>query len=182
MSIQIYKPNKSNTGFGFSFSMGIDKKSQEPVLFVNGIAQYSWNNGVGTFHQNSENPDKTISVKFNEFECGAIIACMKGRYEWSTFHQNKENKTTIKFTPWDKSVKIQKFNPSKKTYDESTQVIPAFGMTITKNGNQTFKLSLEPGECECISSFLKVLLSKLYNKRISKIPQKQTEEIDPFDD
>ena len=138
MSIQIYKPNKSNTGFGFSFSMGIDKKSQEPVLFVNGIAQYSWNNGVGTFHQNSENPDKTISVKFNEFECGAIIACMKGRYEWSTFHQNKENKTTIKFTPWDKSVKIQKFNPSKKTYDESTQVIPAFGMTITKNGNQTF--------------------------------------------
>lgn len=182
MSIQIYKPNKSNTGFGFSFSMGIDKKSQEPVLFVNGIAQYSWNNGVGTFQKNSENPDKTISVKFNEFECGAIIACMNGRYEWNTFHQNKENKTTIKFTPWDKSVKIQKFNPSKKTYDESTQVVPAFGMTITKNGNQTFKLSLEPGECECISSFLKVLLSKIYNHRINKVPQKQSEDIDPFDD
>ncbi len=77
MSIQIYKPNKNNTGFGFSFSAGVDKKTNEPVLFVNAISQYSWNNGSGTFQGNSNNPDKTITVKFNEFECGAIINSIK---------------------------------------------------------------------------------------------------------
>ena len=33
MSLQIYKPNKSNTGSAFSFSMGYDKKTNEPTLF-----------------------------------------------------------------------------------------------------------------------------------------------------
>ena len=39
MSLQIYKPNKSNNGFAFSFSMGDDRKSGEPVLYVSAIAQ-----------------------------------------------------------------------------------------------------------------------------------------------
>ena len=181
MSIQIYKPTKDNTGFGFSFSMGIDKKTDEPVLFVNGIAQYSWNNGVGSFQKNSEDPNKNVALKFNEFECGSIISCIKNRFEWNTFHQNKENKTTIKFTPWDRSVKIQKFNPKTKNYDETYQTIPSFGMTIVKNGNQTFKLSLDPGESECIVKFLDFLLSKIYIHR-SKKKEKLYSDIEPFDE
>ena len=177
MSIQIYKPNKDNTGFGFSFSLGKDKKSNEPVMFVNAIAQYSWNDGAGSFQKNSENPDKNISVKFNEFECGAIISCIKDRYEWNTFHQSKDNKTTIRLTPWDKPVTVQKFNPQTKSYESTKQKVPAFGMTMTKNGNQTFKISLDPGECECIARFLELLLAKLYSHRINK-NSKYTE---PFD-
>jgi hypothetical protein len=50
-------------------------------------------------------------------------------------------------------------------------------MTMTKNGNQTFKISLDPGECECIIRFLELLLAKLYSHRINK-NSKYTE---PFD-
>lgn len=168
MSIQIYKPNKNNSGFGFSFSVGNDKKSGEPVLFVNGIAQYSWNNGSGTFQGNSNNPEKTVTVKFNEFECGAIINSMKNRYEWSTFHKSATNQTTIKLTPWDKQSKIKTYNAKTKEFQETQQTIPAFGFTISKSGGTTFKLSLEPGEAECISSFLQMLLLKIYNHRFKK--------------
>lgn len=169
MSIQIYKPNKSNTGFGFSFSQGSDKKSGEPVLFVNAIAQYSWNNGSGTFQGNSNNPEKTVTVKFNEFECGSIINCLQRRYEWSTFHQSGENKTTIKFTPWDKNVTIKNYNASSKELEEKKQKVPAFGMTISKSGGNSFKLSLEPGECECLITFLKLLVENIYEHRLSKL-------------
>ena len=72
MSIQIYKPNKSNTGFAFNFSMGVDKRSLEPVLFVSAIAQHSWDSKkrIGSFSESKNNPEKNINLKFNEFECG----------------------------------------------------------------------------------------------------------------
>ena len=42
MSIQIYKPNKNNTGFAFSFYIAENQKTQNPTLFLNAIAQHSW--------------------------------------------------------------------------------------------------------------------------------------------
>ena len=75
MNIQIYKPNKSNTGFGFSFSAGDDKK-RELVLFVNGIAQYSWNNGSGTFQGNSNNPEN-LSAKFMNLSVVQLLIAWK---------------------------------------------------------------------------------------------------------
>ena len=65
MSIQIYKPNKSNNGFAFNFSMGIDKRSSEPVLFVSAIAQHSWDSKkrIGSFSENKNNPEKNINLK-----------------------------------------------------------------------------------------------------------------------
>jgi len=168
MSIQIYKPNKNNTGFGFSFSIGRDKKSGEPVLFTNAIAQYSWNNGSGTFQGNSSNPEKTVTVKFNEFECGAIISAITNRYEWATFHKSGDSKTTIKLTPWDKVATIKSYDSKTKDFVESKQTIPAFGFTISKSGGTSFKLSLEPGECTCIVTFLKGLLDRIYRHRFDK--------------
>jgi hypothetical protein len=170
MSLQIYKPNKSNTGFAFSFSMGTDRKSAEPVLYVSAIAQHSWDEHkrLGSFIENREIPEKNISLKFNEFECGAIVNCLGNRFDYNTFHKFEDNKTTIKFSPWDKIAKIQKFNPTKKTYEESTQILPAFGITLTKNGNQTFKIPLEPGEVECLKVLIKTILGHLYNHRIKK--------------
>ena len=51
---------------------------------------------------------------------------------------------------------------------------------MTKNGNQTFKISLDPGECECIVRFLELLLGKLYTHRINKAV-KNSKTIEPFD-
>jgi hypothetical protein len=170
MSLQLYKPNKYNTGFGFSFSMGVDKNSGEPILFVSAIMQHSWDDKArrGTFLANKEDPEKNITLKFNEFECGSIINAVKNRFSYDTFHKFDDNKTTIKFTPWDKQVKVSKFDASTKTYKEEMQTLPAFGLTIIKNGGSTFKCSLEPGEAECLSNFLQVILSKTYEHRIKK--------------
>jgi hypothetical protein len=170
MSLQLYKPNKYNTGFGFSFSMGYDKTSGEPILFVSAIMQHSWDDKSrrGTFLANKEDPEKNITLKFNEFECGAIVNAVKNRFAYDTFHQFDGNKTTIKFTPWDKESKVSKFDPKTKKYTEEPQILPAFGLTIIKNGGSTFKCSLEPGEAECLSNFLQVILNKIYEFRINK--------------
>jgi len=167
MSIQIYKPNKSNTGFAFNFSMGVDKRSLEPVLFVSAIAQHSWDSKkrIGSFSESKNNPEKNINLKFNEFECGSIVDAIQRRYEYSTFHQFEDNKTTIKFTPWDKDVKSSKFNPSTKKYEEYTYQSPAFGISITKNGSNTFKIPLEPGEALCVKEYITQIIQDLYKHR-----------------
>ena len=174
MSLQIYKPNKSNSGFAFSFSMGDDRKSGEPVLYISSIAQHSWDEKkrLGSFLENKDIPQKNLSLKFNEFECGAIVNCLTNRFEYNTFHKFEDNTTTIKFSPWDKPSKIQKFNPSTKSYEETSQILPAFGITITKNGNHTFKLPLEPGEVQCLSIFIEGILREIYSHRINKLRNK----------
>ena len=160
MSLQIYKPNKSNTGFAFSFYIGEDRKTKMPILFLNAIAQHSWdsNKRLGSFSANKDNPDKNLSIKFNETEAGAIISSIDNRFEWSTYHSFEDNKTQIRLTPWDKEIKVSKVNQSTKDTYETTQKIPAFGLVVTRNGNQTFKISLEPGEAQCLKSVCKFLL------------------------
>jgi hypothetical protein len=163
MSLQIYKPNKSNTGFAFSFYIGEARGKQSPNLFLNAIAQHSWNNEkrLGSFSGNKEDPDKNISIKFNEFECGAIISCINNRYEWNTYHAFEQNKTQIRISPWDKKVKSTKINPKTKEAYEVETTLPAFGLTVTRNGNQTFKIPLEPGEAECIKILCQSLVQKV---------------------
>ena len=186
MSLQIYKPNKGNTGFAFSFYMGKDKKSKMPILFLNAIAQHSWDakKRVGSFSGNKDNPDKNLSIKFNEFEVGSIISAINNRFEWNTYHAFEENKTQIKLAPWDKQVKITKINQqTKKPYDE-TQTLPAFGIVVTRNGNQTFRIALEPGEAECLKSLCQFLLVQKFKKSVELSEeyrsQAQNSEDQPF--
>lgn len=162
MSIQIYKPNKSNTGFAFSFYMGENPKDQSLSLFINAIAQHSWDDRkrIGSFSGSKSDPEKNISIKFNEFECGSIISCISNRFEWSTYHAYEENKTQIRFTPWDKEVKSTKINQKTKESYENKVKVPAFGITITRNGSQTFKIPLEPGEAECVRILCETLIRK----------------------
>lgn len=167
MSIQIYKPNKNNNGFAFNFSMGFERKNKEPVLYVSAIAQHSWDDKrrVGSFSANKDDPTKNLNLKFNEFECGSIIDALERRYEYSTFHKFEENKTTIKFSPWDKTAKSSKFNPASKKYEDYEFISPCFGLSITKNGNNTFKIPLEPGESFCIKQYIKKILNSIYSQR-----------------
>lgn len=167
MSIQIYKPNKNNNGFAFNFALGFERKNKEPVLYVSAIAQHSWDEKkkLGSFTANKDNPEKNINLKFNEFECGSIIDAIERRYEYSTFHKFEDNKTTIKFSPWDKKVKSSKFNPATKSYEDFEYISPCFGLSITKNGNNTFKIPLEPGEALCVKEYIKNIILKIYAKR-----------------
>ncbi len=184
MSIQIYKPNKSNSGCGFSFSVGVDRNSQEPVLFLSGILQHSWDpkNNRGTFIGSKDDPNKNITVKFNEFECGSIISCLRNRHEWNTFHQSNDTKTTIKLSPWDKEDSVKYYDPSSKDFKTKKQIIPAFGLSVSRSKGNTFKMPLEPGEVECIIVLLENLLSKIYMNRLDKLNKSQNSYTEPFDD
>jgi len=177
MSIQIYKPNKSNTGFAFSFYIGESNKNNTCSLFINAIAQHSWDASkrLGSFSGSKSDPEKNISIKFNEFECGSIISSIEKRYEWNTYHAYEDNKTQIRLTPWDKQVKSTKINQKTKESYEDTITVPAFGLTITRNGSQTFKIPLEPGEAECIKILCQTLIVKNCESTIYKMNQNKNE-------
>jgi hypothetical protein len=170
MSIQIYKPNKNNNGFAFSFYIGENQRDGTPSLFINAIAQHSWdsNKKIGSFSGSKSDPEKNISIKFNEFECGSIISAIRNRYEWNTYHAYEDNKTQIKLSPWDKVITNTKINQkTKETYEEKI-TLPAFGLVITRNGNQVFKIPLEPGEIECVKILCKTIIGKICSKKIQK--------------
>jgi hypothetical protein len=174
MSISLYKPNSKNAGCAFNFKIGVNR-NKEPVVYVSAIQQYSWDDKKksGNFSGNKDDPDKNINLKFSEFEIGGIISSFRKRYEYSAFHSYEDNKTSIKFVPWDKQSKTQ----------NGTITLPAFGITFTRNGNQSFRIPLEPGEVENLDQFLKFYLKELYShrrreeiKNIQKYKKDQQEE------
>jgi len=169
MSLSFYKPNSKNTGCGFSFQVGIDNKSKEPALYVKSIKQHSWDSEKkqGYFSKNAGDPEKNITVKFNEFECGEVISAIKNRREYNTFHSFGEDKTVIKFAPWDKKTKKSQKNKDGE-WEEKWVTIPAFSLSFTRNGNQMFGIGVEPGEAEVINQYLKFFLQKLIKERFEK--------------
>ena len=170
MSIVLYKPNSKNAGSAFTFSSGVNKKNGEPTFYISAVAQYSWDEErrIGSFSGNAGNQEKTVNVKFNEFECGEFLSAFKGRYDYSTFHSYEGNTTTIKLSPWDKSVKVSKYDAESKGFKDMQVKVPAFGVSVTKGKGNTFKIALEPGEVEVLSEFLKKFLQTLIDFRIEK--------------
>lgn len=160
MSISLYKPNSKNTGCAFNFKIGVDKK-KEPVIYAKAIQQHSWNDKTktGNFSGNAPDPEKNINIKFTEFEIGGMISAFKHRNEFSSFHSYEDNKTSIKCTPWDKKTKVR--NGEK----EEWITLPAFGINFTRNGNQAFRIPIEPGEVENLSEFFKFYLETLFTHR-----------------
>lgn len=183
MSIQIYKPNKNNNGFAFSFYIGEAKNNRNPNLFLNAIAQHSWDDKkrIGSFSGSKNDPDKNISIKFNEFECGSIISAINSRYEWNTYHAFEDNKTQIKLSPWDKKVTSTKINQKTKESYEDTITIPAFGISITRNGSQTFKIPLEPGEAQCLKILCETVIRKICESSVYKPQKKENKSSDDYD-
>lgn len=172
MSISIYKPNSKCAGCAFSFSVGYAKGDKPPSLYVNAIQQSSWDNNkkTGSFSENKSDPDKNIFVKFNEFEIGSMISSFNTRIEYSTLHAYEENKTQIKLTPWDKDEKISSYDYKTKSFVEQKVKVPAFGINITRNGNQTFRIPLTPGEVEVLKNFLLFTLNQINEHRLATRP------------
>ena len=52
-----------------------------------------------------------------------------------------------------------------KTFEEKSVTVSAFGLTITRNGNQSFKISIEPGEVRVIEEFIKNYLSDFFKSK-----------------
>lgn len=160
MSLSLYKPNSKNNGCAFNFKMGTNK-NKEPVVYVTAIQQYSWDDKkkIANFSGNSNDEEKKINLKFTEFEIGGIISAFKNRNEFSSYHSYDQSKTSIKFVPWDKKSKIKNGNK------EEWITLPAFGATFTRNGNQTFRVPIEPGEVENLLEFFSYFLLTLNKYR-----------------
>jgi hypothetical protein len=170
MSLQIYKPNPKNAGCACSFRFGVDMKSKDPVVYVNAIQQHSWDNNkkIGSFSENRNNPDKNLTIKLNEVECGEFISAFENRLDYSSYHNFDDNKTSIKVSPWDKKRKVSFKNPETQKYEDKFVTVPAFGLSLIRNGNQVYKIPLDPGEVTMLKVFLTLSLTKLYEARLRK--------------
>lgn len=142
--LQLYKMNAKSTGFAFNFQ--IDNRFDTPNFYINAAPQESWNGKTGTI---TKDQDKKLATKINALEAGAILSSFKTRIPWNTMHKYEENTTTFFLTPWDKNIRVKN---AKGGIDDFTS--PCFGLTIIRNGNQTFRISLEAGEVEALRLLL----------------------------
>ena len=158
MSLQIYKPNSKNTGCAASFQIS-EKTGQEPVFYINCIAQFSWNERekTGSFAESRKDPSKPIAVKFNEFELGEIVNAIQQKSNYSTYHSNDTNKTTIRVAP---------FERVKGSGDYAVKYT-AFGFAFTRNGSDQFKVPLEPGEAIRLIAFINKYFSLVDEFRLA---------------
>ena len=158
MNLQIYKPNPKNTGCAMSFQIST-RPGKEPEFYANCVLQHSWNNEkkTGSFSGSRNDPSKTIALKFNEFELGEIINSFTNSIPYSTFH-NFSSKTQIRLTPYEKT-------RGKGDFAVQCQ---AFGMTLVRDGADTFKVPFDPGEA--------VRLTALINKYFSILDDYRLEE------
>ncbi|MDB4317718.1 hypothetical protein N9973_00310 [bacterium] len=154
MKFTLYKPNAKNTGAAFTFDATKDN-SGKSVLFVSMIQQYSWDDQrkTGSFKQNAKNPDKSTTIKLTEVEAGEFISSFKTRIPFIGFHKTQDKTTVIKLTPWDKNRVIKNKNREGEWTEENYKT-PAWGLTITKDSSQYFKLPMEAGEAEALSVLL----------------------------
>ena len=169
MKYTLYKPNSKNTGCACSFDIGSSGKNNGVSLYISFVLQSGWNdsNKTGSFKENAKNPDKTATVKLSAHEAGEFLSSLKTRIPYVAFHKSSEDTTIIKFTPWDKERKI-KGKDSEESYSS-----PAFGLSISRNSSQSFKVALEAGEtmvlAELLKDFIKQsLYAEAQNKEVSK--------------
>jgi len=145
MNLAFYKPNSKNTGCAFSFQLST--KGSKPILYVNGIQQFSWNDQTknGSFKGNKDNPEKNIAIKLNENEMGGLIHAIRTYGEWKAFHSFEDNKTQISWMRY-----------KKKDGGD------AFSFSVSRNGNQKFGMGVELSEAEALRVFLEASLVKIF--------------------
>jgi len=148
--INFYKPNSKNTGCAFGFRMGTQGKNNEPCVYMTSVKQYSWNEKTknGSFSGNYKDPEKSISVKFNETEISGFIYAVEKYKKFNAYHTFDDNSTSIMFSPY------------KKKNGED-----AFSFTVTRNSSNKFGIGLEISEAYLISEFFKYALHALFSYR-----------------
>ena len=148
--INFYKPNSKNTGNAFGFRLGIQGKSEEPCLYMTAVKQHSWdsNKKRGSFSGNSKDPEKSVSVKFNESELGGFIYAIENYEKFSTFHSYEDNSTSISLNPY--------------TKNDGTK---AYSFSVSRNSANKFGVGLEMSEAYLLVNYFKFVLNKIFNYR-----------------
>ena len=166
MEISLFKPSPfENNGqyAGAAFSFKLLKTPDGPKFIMSGVKQKSYNaeKKLGSFFNNKDNPDQSVSVKFNEIELGNLIYSIKNYKDFSAFHTFGEDKTTITFKPY-----------NKKPKQGETEGAKAFSLTVKKNGSLTVGLGVELGEAEMLRVFIETALAEIFYASIRQ-PKEQ---------
>ena len=137
-------------------------QGKQPVFYVNAIQQYSWDDKkkTGSFIKNKDAEDKNVSFKLNDFELGEILSSITSRVPWNGYHSYNDNTTMIRFAPWDKPRKIKGKDGADQTFTS-----PAFGISVTRNGNQNYRIALEPGEVEVLKKLIERYFEEIFNAK-----------------
>lgn len=148
--INFYKPNSKNTGNAFGFRLGIQGKNEEPCVYMTAVQQYSWdsNKKTGSFSGNSKDPEKSVSIKFNESELGGFIYAVENYTKFSAFHTFDSNSTAISLSPYTKK--------------DGTN---AFSFSVTRNSANKFGIGLEMSEAYLLVQYFKFTLNKIFSHR-----------------
>lgn len=150
MKVQIYKPNSRNQGCACSFS----RSFKDGSVFINAVQQASWDEAkkLGSFSANAKNPDKSVAVCLNAFEMANMIDAIDNWRNVELFHVHNDNKTSIKLTIWEK----KDFKTKELTGER------AWGLSITRNGADSFRLPIEIPEAQLIKQYLIFCLQKIF--------------------
>jgi len=124
--IQLYKPNKNNTGHAFSIKLVGD-------AFIATLLKQAQagQEKKGAFSGNRKQVGKEINVKINATEACGMIDAMERNVNWNTLHDNQAKNKYVKivFEPYvrlDNATKVEKqlgfsFQISENPKDNSQQ-------------------------------------------------------------
>lgn len=153
--IQIYKPNKNNTGHACSFS----QSDKDKAIFATILKQAGWNTkqSIGTFKDSRNDPNKNINIKLEPVEVGAILDCIDRNRAFSTVHDNDKQLKTISFSPWMNKVA----EGEKSTQRGFSFSISSMSKEDTTQKN-SFYIGLTFAEARLIREFLIFALQKSF--------------------
>lgn len=156
-NIQIYHPNKSNTGFACSFS----QSDRDNTIFATLLKQSGWNpeQGIGTFKESRNDPTKNVNIKLELVEAAAILDCVDRGRAFTTMHDGDKQVKSIQFTPW-----MNKVPDGQKP----TQRGFSFSVTVTDKDDsvnkRSFYIGLTFAEARLIREYLIFVLQKSFSK------------------
>lgn len=166
--LSIYKPNSKNTGHAAHFTFSPESK----CVYVNMIKQSSWNTQTknGSFKQDTKDPTKVISAKFNAIELGKFVNSFERRVPVNLYHHSDNGDSKIYLIP-------------KTQTNDNGSASNYFNLTISKGQDLNFFISFDEGETVALREGFKMCLTHIMksniiaaqeaNKKYAKATQRQ---------
>lgn len=156
--MQFYKPNPRVTGTGCGFKLSV----KDNGVMVNFIRQSGWDDSTkrGSFAGNMKDPKNTVSLKINSIEMGEIIACIRKKTSYSTYHKSANQNLSIKFEPYMRGTKE---NPTEK-------VQVGYSLSVHKTAKEnsqdksSFVIGFSFGETVVLESYFLFCLSRIFDE------------------
>ena len=157
MSIQFYKPNKSNKGFAASFQ----DSHQNDCLFINLIKQSSWDDTkhIGSFAASRTDATANTTIKINDTEVGAFLDVIERNRPFTSFHDSDAPKS-LSFTPWISKIPVEEGQkPEQRGFSLSITI----GNKEDSSYKNPFYIGFSFAEARLIREFLINTLNSHFN-------------------